>query len=181
MNFDPYTEIALDGRERDYVEAMRAAARPGLVDALVEQIDAFAAAARKHYEASGEEGDECESLATRCVDNARVWLDYAVMAAVREAYCRAAQAPEPDAWREVAVIPTRNDRTHEQTALDAYQRAATDLGGTLAEAHGTDARAVCWAQALDPVTGARLGEVEIVADMQRSALVVRVRRCEVER
>ena len=99
-----------------------------------------------------------------------------------EAAAEAPQAPEPGAWREVAVIPTRNDRTHEQAALDAYRRAVADLGGTLAEEHGgTDTRAVRWAQALDPVTGARLGEVEIVADMQRSALVVRVRRCGVER
>ena len=163
--------------ERQYIADMEAAVLPEIRDLLARQFDAFYAVALKHTKR--ERGAEPVDL--RAGDAASARAQMLVDEAIRGGYRRAAQAPEPGAWREVAVIPTRNDRTHEQAALDAYRRAAADLGGTLAEEHGgTDTRAVRWAQALDPVTGARLGEVEIVADMQRSALVVRVRRCGAE-
>lgn len=91
---------------------------------------------------------------------------------------RATQPPKLGAWVEIAEIPTRNDEvTHTQAALDTFRRAVADLGGAATERdHGTDERTARSAQVLDPVTGARIGEVEILVDRQRSALVVRVRR-----
>lgn len=159
--------------ESQYVADMEAAILPEIRDLLARQFDAFYAVALKHTK--HERGKEPVEL--RALDRAFARLSMLADEAARGGYERA-RAPKLGAWVEIAEIPTRNDEvTHTQTALEAFRRAVADLGGAATERdHGTDERTARSAQVLDPVTGARIGEVEILVDRQRSALVVRVRR-----
>lgn len=178
-DFDPYRDTPLEGDERAYVETMRAAAMPDLMPMLVAQAEAFAAAARRHYEARDEEDDEREPIETRCLDNAAAWLDHMTKAAMTEAHHRQRER-EP-----VATVPTTGGpdafapkiaKAHARAIAATRREIGPKRVASLTEQdHAEDPRTIRCTRLLD-AGGRELARVETRLDRSTSALTVHVVR-----